>query len=402
MEVMEEIMGKRGEDETKELVFELFVLSFTIITLVMVLYGLVVVKRVFLSCRRTKDVFKIAQYVMMIGYMITGQVYATLEFFRFFGFFFKTAASFINFFIVTFEWMNSLCWLVLILHILRLRRKREDGNYSLKLMKLTEILLLINFVIAALIFLGCIIAVNILSIVKGCYRCFPETKESCSFCSDIILKTWINDLDRYFTVCMFLQPIIRLILGSLLLFLMRKYINYYYKKRKWKIFFAMIGTVVFFQARFITYYILYTVHEKLSFEEIFICRDQDCYIKERHWYIFLSFFICILFVIFEVSLFKINVENVTFKEDIRELIKSCGIKQHYSNSSIFILSSKTTSSKAFFSDSKSRLLERTSSLLSTTEKLWIAQSEDQLDLLCRDSNESDHESWKRQFLNSRV
>ena len=57
------------------------------------------------------DLFKLAQYYCLVGFLITRQIFFFLQYVPLFEFFYDPCSFVVLYFLSSFEWVNLACWL---------------------------------------------------------------------------------------------------------------------------------------------------------------------------------------------------------------------------------------------------------------------------------------------------
>jgi len=109
------------------------------------------------------DIFKITQYIFLIGFLVTRQLFFMLQYFKDFSYFYDFASFVIFSIFNTFEWINIACWFLFIIQMWRYRSVHE-GSYSLKQVKIIEIVILVLISFISIILFGICIVIIVLCI----------------------------------------------------------------------------------------------------------------------------------------------------------------------------------------------------------------------------------------------
>ena len=126
-------------------------------------------------------------------------------------------------------------------------------------------------------------------------------------------------LYKVYSYCGLFQSALKVLLGGIILYLMKKYLNKYYHERKWSIVLVVIGTVFIFGFKFLFNMVINL--NDLDFTTIFNFK----YIDGRNLTVgrvVLSFFISILNLGLELLLIKANIDNINYKNDVHVARKS--------------------------------------------------------------------------------
>jgi hypothetical protein len=126
---------------------------------------------------------------------------------------------------------------------------------------------------------------------------------------------WMYGVVSYFGL---VQGILKVVLGIIILYFMRNHLNYYYRKRKWSIAFVIVGTIIVMGFKY-----LFNIQKNWrdsDFTAIFNRKYHDNKTFEI-LPIIGTFSLSLFNLCLEVSLMKLNIENVNFKDDITIIMK---------------------------------------------------------------------------------
>mmetsp|Transcript_1208 Transcript_1208/g.1085 ORF Transcript_1208/g.1085 Transcript_1208/m.1085 type:complete len:185 (+) Transcript_1208:1-555(+) len=117
------------------------------------------------------DLFKVSQFVFLIGFLISRQIFFFLQYFPPFEYFYEPFSMIVLYFVNTFEWINISCWFLFIIHIWRYRKITEDSKYNIKWVKLIEKTVLGFLIFNSVVLLIYIFLMNSVAITAGCFFC---------------------------------------------------------------------------------------------------------------------------------------------------------------------------------------------------------------------------------------